>query len=138
MLERTCPLTRCISLLVLLVHHGLVRALIRPLNFLDKAVDSLRLCLPLLFRHLLLPFEHPGLGHSVCTPQTIKGSKELSVVDLKTRVVQRVTSSTIDNRVVGHILAIVNQDGPEVDEHEKNHVRHFLQREDEWEDMVGQ
>ena len=43
----------------------------------------------------------------------------------------------VDDRVVGVVLAVVDHDGPEVDEHEEADVRHLLQREDEGEHVVG-
>lgn len=45
-------------------------------------------------------------------------------------------SSTIDNRVVGQVFAVVNKNGPKVDEDEQHNVCHFLQRENKREDMV--
>lgn len=44
---------------------------------------------------------------------------------------------TIDDGGVGHILAIVDEDGPDVDEKEQSHVAELLQREQEREHVVG-
>lgn len=45
--------------------------------------------------------------------------------------------SAIDDGAVGDVFAVVDHDGPEIDEHEKNDVSPLLEREDEWEDVVG-
>ena len=47
-------------------------------------------------------------------------------------------SSAVDNWTVGHILAVVDEDGPDIDEGEQGDVRQLLQREKEREDVVGQ
>ena len=43
----------------------------------------------------------------------------------------------IDNRGVSDVLAVVDEDGPDLDEEEEGQVCEFLQREDEGEDVVG-
>lgn len=54
------------------------------------------------------------------------------------QVVHSVASSTIDDGTVRDVLAVVNQDGPNVDEHEESDVRKLLEREQEREDVVRQ
>lgn len=44
---------------------------------------------------------------------------------------------TIDDRAVRDVLAIMNEDSPQVDETEEEDVGDLLQREDEGEDVVG-
>lgn len=44
---------------------------------------------------------------------------------------------TVDNGAVCDVLAVMNEDGPQVDETEEEDVGELLQREDEGEDVVG-
>jgi len=44
---------------------------------------------------------------------------------------------TVDNRTISDVLAVVDKDGPDLDEEEECEVCEFLQREDEGENMVG-
>lgn len=48
------------------------------------------------------------------------------------------TSSTIDQLRIGNVFAIVDEDGPDIDEGEEEDVGEFLEREHEGEDVVGQ
>jgi hypothetical protein len=107
------------------------------LNLHDGLVDGLGLGIPLVLRHLNVLLEHPVLGHSVGAAQAVKGREELAVVDLESRVVQRVAGGAVDDGVVGEVLAVVDHDGPEVDKDEEEDVGHLLQREDKGEDVVG-
>lgn len=45
-------------------------------------------------------------------------------------------SGTIDNRVISHVLAVVDEDSPNVDEDEEKDVCEFLKREQEGVDVV--
>lgn len=45
--------------------------------------------------------------------------------------------STVDDRIVGKILAVVDHDGPEVHEDKKRNISHLLKGENEGEHMVG-
>jgi hypothetical protein len=47
------------------------------------------------------------------------------------------TRRPIDNRGVRDVLAVMDEDGPDLDEEEEGQVREFLQGEDEGEDVVG-
>lgn len=51
-------------------------------------------------------------------------------------MVHGVTGSTVHDGAVGDVLAVMNEDGPEVDEAEKEDVGDLLQGEDEGEDVV--
>jgi hypothetical protein len=62
----------------------------------------------------------------------------LAIVHLEAGVVERVAGSAIDNRVVAQVLAIVNENGPEVDEDKEQDANPLLHREEEGEDVVGQ
>jgi len=48
-----------------------------------------------------------------------------------------VAGGAIDDGAVGHILSIVNKDGPDLHEDEEAQVGELLQREEEGEDVVG-
>ena len=52
-------------------------------------------------------------------------------------MMETVASSTIQNRAVCNIFPIVDKDSPDLHEEEKRQVCEFLQREDEWENVVG-
>lgn len=114
-----------------------VNTVVGTLHLLDQVLDGLGLRLPLLDRHLLL-FEHPLLRHAVGATETVKGSEELAVVDLEARVVKGVAGSTVDNGVVAEVLAIVDEDGPEVDEDEEEDADPLLHGEEEGENVVWQ
>lgn len=47
------------------------------------------------------------------------------------------TCSTVNYRTVGDILAVVDEDGPNLDEDEEAEVSELLEREDEREEVVG-
>lgn len=42
----------------------------------------------------------------------------------------------VDDWRVGHVFAVVDQDGPDVDEDEEEYVGELLQREDEGKEMI--
>lgn len=52
-------------------------------------------------------------------------------------MVHGVACSAVDDGAVGDVFTVVDHDGPEIDKHEENDVSPFLEREDEWEDVVG-
>jgi len=43
----------------------------------------------------------------------------------------------VQNRAIGYVFAIVDEDGPDLDEEEECEVSDLLEWEDEWEDVVG-
>lgn len=47
-----------------------------------------------------------------------------------------VASSAVDSWVAGNKLAVVDHNGPDVDEHEEANICDLLEWEDEWEDVV--
>ena len=53
-------------------------------------------------------------------------------------MMDRVTCRPIDDGTIGNVFSVVNHYGPEVDEGKQAHIGKFLQRKDEWEDMVWQ
>src|SRR2546421_11821408 len=53
-------------------------------------------------------------------------------------MMDRVTCRPIDDGTIGNVFSVVNHYGPEVDEGKQAHIGQFLQRKDEWEDMVWQ
>lgn len=46
------------------------------------------------------------------------------------------TSSTINNRTISHILSIMNKDSPQINKSEQENICQFLQRENERENVV--
>ncbi len=47
------------------------------------------------------------------------------------------TGRTVYDRGISDVLAVVDEDGPDLDEEEEGQVGEFLQGEDEGEDVVG-
>ena len=125
------------SCLDILLDVRTVGTVVGALDLLDEGVDGLGLGLPLLLGHLALLLEHPLLGHPVGAAESVKGREELAVVDLEARVVQGVARGAVDDGVVGEVLAVMDEDGPEVDEDEESDVGELLQGEQEGEDVVG-
>ena len=52
-------------------------------------------------------------------------------------MVHGVASGTVDDRRVGDILAVMDENSPEIDEYEEGHVGEFLEWEYVWEYVVG-
>ena len=116
---------------------GRVTAIIFSLDILENRLHLLGLTLPLLVTHLGLASEKLLVGLAVAATQTIPKRSELAVVVVEVQVVHGVAGGTVDDGTVGNVLAVVNEDGPEVDEAEQEDVGQFLQREEEGEDVVG-
>lgn len=51
-------------------------------------------------------------------------------------MVSRVAGRPVDQRGVGIVFTIVDENGPDVDENEEGDIGEFLKREQEWEEMV--
>lgn len=100
------------------------------------------LSLRLKFAHLLqgsLP--HQGRRVSVGTAQTVPQRKVLAVVVVEEEVVVSVVGRAVDDagQLVRHsVVAVVNGDGPDVDEDVEGQVEHLVQREEERVDVVWQ
>lgn len=114
-----------------------VAAVVITLHVLEDGLHLLGLTLPLLLVHLGLTAEELFVGLPVATTQTIPEGSELSIVVVEVQVVHGVAGSSVDHRAIGHILAIVDQDSPEVDEPEQEDIGNLLEREDEREQVVG-
>ena len=51
-------------------------------------------------------------------------------------MVHGVASGTVHNGAIGNVLAIMNEDSPQIDETEQENISQFLERKDERENMV--
>ena len=91
---------------------------------------------PLLLAHLGFPAEELLVGLAVAATHAIPQRGKLAVVVVEVEVVHRVAGGAIHDGAVGHVLTVVNEDGPEVDKAEQEDVGQFLQREDERENVV--
>ena len=129
--------SRCRRLQVLL-SLGLrkVSPVILALDLLHKLLHLLDLAVPLVLGHLGLTAEQLLVGLAVATAQSIPERGELAVVEVEVQMVHRVAGRAVDHGAVRYVLAIVDEDCPDVDRDEEQHVRELLQREDEWEDVV--
>lgn len=102
--------------------------------------SKLSLCLE--FSHLLkgsLP--HQGGRVSVGAAQTVPQCEVLAVVVVEEEVVVGVVGRAVDDagQRVGHpVVAVVDGDGPDVDEDIECQVEHLVQREEEGVDVVGE
>lgn len=122
-----------------------ILAVIVSLDLLLDLFHVLDAGLPSLFGHLGLLVEPCEIGLAVAAAKTIPQRGELAVVIavdtllatltnlskrvdnlLEVKVVGSVAGRTVDDRVVGNVLAVVNENGPEVDEHEQSDIGHFL------------
>lgn len=52
-------------------------------------------------------------------------------------MVHGVACGAVYERVVGYVFAVVDEYRPDIDEDEEADVKEFLEREEEWEDVVG-
>lgn len=113
-----------------------VTAVILALDGLENRLHLLGLALPLLITHLGLAAEELLVRLAVATAQAVPKSGELAVVVVEVQMVHGVAGSTVHDRAIGNVLAIVNEDSPEVDKAEQEDVGHLLERENERENVV--
>jgi hypothetical protein len=135
--------TRALALLHflrLLPHTHLFSRAVRPvvlaLDLLDQLLHLDDLSVPLVGRHLGLLDEELRVGLAVRTTKTVPQGGELAVVVVEVQVVHGVASGAVDDGRVGDVLAVVDHDGPDLDEGEEGDVGKLLQREDEGEEVV--
>ena len=130
-LERACLLPALLAL-------RSVVTIILTLDILEDRLHHFDLLLPVLLVHLDLLLEHLLLGGAVAASETVPKGGVLAIVVVEGQVVNRVARGAIDDGVVGNVLAVVNQNGPEVDKDEQADIGKLLERENEGEDVVRQ
>lgn len=130
-------LSSSFTLFRLLSLRRAVSPIILTLDLLDNLLHLIDLLLPRRRAHLLLLLEQVIIGLPVAAAEAIPQGGELTVVVVEGEVVNRMAGGAVNNGVVGVVLAVVDHDGPEVDEHKEADVRHLLEREDEGEHVVG-
>ena len=106
--------------LVILLCPGLVsvRAIILALNLFHHLLHLFGLFVPLLLAHLERWLEHGRVGLAIAASEAVPDGGVLAKVVVEVEVVGGVTGSAVNDRVVGNVLAVVDQDCPEVDEQE--------------------
>nr|POE65074.1 hypothetical protein CFP56_34742 [Quercus suber] len=114
-----------------------VTAVVFALDLDDHLLHLLGLAGPLLLAHLLLLLEQLVVGLAVAAADAIPQGGELAVVVVEVKVVHGVAGGAVDDGRVGDVLAVVDHDGPDLDEGEEGDVGELLQREDEGEEVVG-
>ncbi len=114
-----------------------IRPVVLALDLLDHLLHLLALAVPLFLAHLRVPVEQLGIRLPVATAEPVPEGGVLAVVVVERKVMDRVARGAVDERAVGHVLAVVDHDGPDVDEDEERDVGKLLQREQEGEDVVG-
>jgi len=87
--------------------------------------------------HLGLAVEKFHIGFPVGASETVPKGSELAIVVVEVQMVHGMTSSTVNYRRVRDVFAVMNQDGPDVDESEQHQIGELVQREDERENVVG-
>ena len=116
----------------------LVRAVICALDLFNHHVNSFSLLVPFVLAHFEFLLEELVVGLAVAAAEAVPEGGELAVVVVEVEVVHGVAGGAVyDGRVVG-IFAVVDQDGPDVDEDEEGDAGDFGEREQEWEDVVGE
>jgi hypothetical protein len=115
-----------------------VESLIIALDLLDDLLHLPRLPLPLVLGHLGLPLEQLVVGLPVAATQSVPQGGELTVIVVEVEMVHGVAGGAVDDGGVGDVLAVVDEDGPDVDEDEQGDVGELLEGEDEGEDVVGE
>lgn len=113
-----------------------IASVVLALNCGDHLLHLLDLATPFIGGHLGLLFEQLFVRLPVAATQSVPQSGELTVVVVEIQVVHSVAGSTIDDGAVRHVLAVVDQDGPDLDEGEEQNVGELLQREDEREKVI--
>lgn len=94
----------------------------------------------LLFYIIMGPLSFKGWWALVGPPDFIPESEILAIVVIKVYVMVGVMSRAIDDMfqaIWDKISAIVNRDGPDVDEDVENQVSHLVQRKQERVDVIG-
>lgn len=133
--------TALLHFLRLLPHAHLFSRAVRPvvlaLDLLDQLLHLNDLPVPLVGGHLGLLDEQLRVRLAVRTTETIPEGGELAVVVVEVQVVHGVASGAVDDGRVGDVLAVVDHDGPDLDESEEGDVGELLQGEDEGEEVVG-
>ena len=121
---------------MLLGTHGVIRPVILALDFGDHLLCLPGLLLPLAVARLLGPPEELHIRPAVAAAQAVPERSVLALVVVEAEVVHGVAGGAVDEGAVGHVLAVVDQDGPEVHEDEQGDVRQLLQREQEGERVL--
>jgi len=125
----------------LLPHAHLFSRAVRPvvlaLDLLNQLLHLNDLPVPLVGSHLGLLDEELSVGLAVRTTETVPQGGELAVVVVEVQVVHGVAGGAVDDGRVGDVLAVVDHDGPDLDEGEEGDVGELLQGEDEGEEVVG-
>lgn len=126
------------ALVVLLGRGGVVRAVVLALDLFHELLHLLSLLAPLVLAHLLLLVEEVLVGLAVGATKTVPERRVLAVVVVEVEVVHGVAGGAVDDGAVGHVLAVVDHNGPEVDKNKKPDGRELVQREQHREDVVRQ
>ena len=128
------PRTRSPHLLRL---FRLIRPVVFALNFLNDLLHLRALLLPHVLAHLQLLSEQLVVWLAVAAAKPIPQRSELAIIVVEIEMVHCVARSTIDNRRISDVLAVVDKDRPDIDEYEQEDVGEFLQGEEKREDVVG-
>lgn len=125
-------------LALLALGDGVVLPIVDALDLADHLLHLAALPRPLAGAELGLAGKQLVVGAAVAAAEAVPDRRVLAVIIIKIEVVHGVARRAVDDGRVGHVLAVVDQDGPEVDEHEQPDVGELLQGKQEREDVVRQ
>jgi hypothetical protein len=115
-----------------------VFAVLVALDLLDHLVNCLGLLSPLALAHFELLLKQLVVWLSVASTKAVPQCRVLAVVVVEVKMMDGVARSTIDESGVVRILAIVDQDSPDVDKDEKGDGCDFGHGKQEGKYVVGQ
>lgn len=92
---------------------------------------------PLFLAHLQLSGEELFVWFPVATANTVPQCGKLPIIVVEVEVMHRVAGSAVDDGRVGDVLAIMDEDCPQIDEDEEGDVSKLLEWEDKWKDVIG-
>lgn len=95
-----------------------VTPVIVTLNLLDNLLHLLNLSLPLFLSHFAFRPEELLVWLPVAAKYAIPQGEVLSIVVVEVQVVHSMACCSVDQWAVGSVLAVVDHDGPDVDEAE--------------------
>ena len=103
-----------------------IRPLILALDLFHNCLHLLGLPGPLVLAHLGLLLEQRLIRLPIAATQAIPQRRELAVIVVEVQMMHRVARGAINNRRIRDILAVVDEDGPDVDPDEQQDVRELL------------
>ena len=115
---------------------GLIGVVVDALDLRNRLADLPGFAPPHLLGHILPFLEEVDVGLPVAAAEPVEEREELPVVDLEPCVVERVARGAVYDGVVRQVLAVVGEDGPDIDADEERDAGELLQWDDKGEHVV--